>query len=127
MAIDNNGHNWLPSMHFGLNDDAGPNLLNNSAFEGWSSSTSLYYWGGVTGTSINQAGSGIYAQNASSGSPVADAFTQGTNNVVIGDNATAGLGINSGCVHAQTVTRVEGVHPCACERGSVPTKRYFAY
>ena len=98
VAVDNNGHNWLPSMHFGLNDDAGPNLLNNSAFEGWASSTSLYYWGGVTGTSINQAGSGIYAQNASSGSPVADAFTQGTYNVVIGDNATAGLGINSGCI-----------------------------
>ena len=98
VAVDNNGHNWLPSMHFGLNDDAGPNLLNNSAFEGWGSSTSLYYWGGVTGTSINQAGSGIYAQNASSGSPAADSFTQGTNNVVIGDNATAGLGINSGCV-----------------------------
>ena len=98
IAVDNNGHNWLPSMHFGLNDNAGPNLLNNSAFEGWSNSTSLYYWGGVTGTSINQAGSGIYAQNASSGSPAADAFTQGTYNVVIGDNATAGLGINSGCV-----------------------------
>ena len=98
VAVDNNGHNWLPSMHFGLNDDAGPNLLNNSAFEGWASSTSLYYWGGVTGTSINQAGSGIYAQNASSGSPAADSFTQGTYNVVIGDNATAGLGINSGCV-----------------------------
>ena len=98
VAVDNNGHNWLPSMHFGLNDDAGPNLLNNSAFEGWGSSTSLYYWGGVSGTNINQAGSGIYAQNASSGSPTADPFTQGTYNVVIGDNATAGLGINSGCI-----------------------------
>ena len=98
VAVDNNGHNWLPSMHFGLNDDAGPNLLNNSAFEGWGSSTSLYYWGGVSGTNINQAGSGIYAQNASSGSPTADLFTQGTYNVVIGDNATAGLGINSGCI-----------------------------
>ena len=98
VAIDNNGHNWLPSVHFGLNDNAGPNLLNNSAFEGWSNSTALYYWGGVSGTNINQAGSGIYAQNASSGSPAADAFTQGANNVAIGDNATAGLGINSGCI-----------------------------
>ncbi|HXQ24894.1 MAG TPA: glycosyl hydrolase family 28-related protein [Candidatus Acidoferrales bacterium] len=98
VAIDNNGHNWLPSMHFGLNDTAGPNLLNNSAFEGWSNSTTLYYWGGVSGTNINQAGSGIYSQNASSGSPAADSFTQGTNNVAIGDNATAGLGINSGCI-----------------------------
>ena len=98
VAVDNNGHNWLPSMHFGLNDNSGPNLLGNAAFEGWSGSTALYYWGGVSGTSINQAGSGIYAQNAASGSPTADTFTQGTYNVVIGDNATAGLGINSACI-----------------------------
>jgi len=61
VAIDNNGPNWLPSMHYGMNDLAGRNLLGNAAFEGWSGSTALYYWGGVTGTSINQAGSGIYA------------------------------------------------------------------
>jgi hypothetical protein len=97
IAIDNNGPNWLPSMHFGFNDLAGRNLLGNAGFEGWSGSTSLYYWGGVTGTSINQAGSGIYAQQASSSSP-ADSGTQGGYNVKIGDNATAGLGVNSGCV-----------------------------
>jgi Pectate lyase superfamily protein len=97
VAIDNNGPNWLPSMHYGLNDVAGRNLLGNAAFEGWSGSTALYYWGGVTGTSINQAGSGIYAQQSSASAP-ADATTQGTYNVKIGDNATAGLGVNSGCV-----------------------------
>jgi Pectate lyase superfamily protein len=97
VAIDNNGPNWLPSMHFGMNDLAGRNLLGNAAFEGWSSSTALYYWGGVSSTNINQAGSGIYAQNTSAGTP-ADATTQGTYNVKIGDNATAGLGVNSGCV-----------------------------
>jgi hypothetical protein len=97
IAIDNNGPNWLPSMHYGFNDVAGRNLLGNAAFEGWSNSTTLYYWGGVSGTNINQAGSGIYAQQASGSSP-ADATTQGTYNVKIGDNATAGLGINSACV-----------------------------
>ncbi|MDR3721567.1 MAG: hypothetical protein P4L00_08200 [Candidatus Acidoferrales bacterium] len=97
VAIDNNGPNWLPSMHFGMNDLAGRNLLGNAAFEGWSGSTTLYYWGGVSGTSINQAGSGIYAQQ-SSGSAPADATTQGAFNVKIGDNATAGLGVNSGCI-----------------------------
>ena len=97
VAMDNNGPNWLPSMHFGMNDLAGRNLLGNAAFEGWASSTALYYWGGVSGTSINQAGSGIYAQNTSAGTP-ADATTQGTYNVKIGDNATAGLGMNSACV-----------------------------
>ncbi len=97
VAIDNNGPNWLPSMHYGLNDLAGRNLFGNAAFEGWSSSIALYYWGGVSGTNINQAGSGIYAQNTSAGTP-ADSTTQGTYNVKIGDNATAGLGVNSGCV-----------------------------
>lgn len=97
VAIDNNGPNWLPSMHYGINDLGGRNLLGNAAFEGWSGSTALYYWGGVSGTSINQAGSGIYAQNTSAGSP-ADSTTQGTYNVKIGDNATAGLGVNSGCI-----------------------------
>ena len=97
VAVDNNGHNWLPSMHFGYSDIAGKNMLGNSGFEGWNSSTSLMYWGGVTGTSINQAGSGIYAQQASASSP-ADSTTQGTYNVVIGDNATAGLGVNSACI-----------------------------
>jgi pectate lyase-like protein len=97
IAIDNNGPNWLPSMHFGINDIAGRNLLGNAAFEGWSSSTALYYWGGVSGTNINQAGSGIYSQNSSAGTP-ADATTQGSFNVKIGDNATAGLGVNSGCI-----------------------------
>ncbi|MGD1210725.1 MAG: hypothetical protein ABR973_05130 [Candidatus Acidiferrales bacterium] len=97
IAIDNNGPNWLPSMHFGFNDLAGRNLLGNAGFEGWSGSTSLYYWGGASGTNINQAGSGIYAQQASSSSP-ADSATQGSYNVKIGDNATAGLGINSGCI-----------------------------
>ena len=97
IAIDNNGPNWLPSMHYGINDLAGRNLLGNAAFEGWQNATTLYYWGGVSGTNINQAGSGIYAQNTSAGTP-ADATTQGTYNVKIGDNATAGLGINSGCI-----------------------------
>ena len=97
VAIDNNGPNWLPSMHYGLNDLGGRNLLGNAAFEGWSGSTALYYWGGVSGTSINVAGSGVYAQNTSAGTP-ADSTTQGTYNVKIGDNATAGLGVNSGCV-----------------------------
>ena len=97
IAIDNNGPNWLPSMHYGINDVAGRNLLGNAAFEGWSNSTTLYYWGGVSGASINQAGSGIYAQQASGTSP-ADATTQGSYNVKIGDNATAGLGVNSGCI-----------------------------
>ena len=97
VAIDNNGPNWLPSMHFGMNDLAGRNLVGNAGFEGWSNSTTLYYWGGVSGTNINQAGSGIYGQQASSTSP-ADSTTQGSYNVRIGDNATAGLGINSGCI-----------------------------
>jgi hypothetical protein len=97
IAIDNNGPNWLASMHFGMNDLSGRNLLGNAGFEGWSNSTTLFYWGGVSGTSINQAGSGIYAQQASGSSP-ADSTTQGSYNVKIGDNATAGLGINSGCI-----------------------------
>ncbi|HTW24039.1 MAG TPA: hypothetical protein VMD78_10595 [Candidatus Baltobacteraceae bacterium] len=97
VAIDNNGPNWLPSMHFGMNDLAGRNLLGNAGFEGWANSTTLYYWGGVGGTNINQAGSGIYAQQSSGSSP-ADSTTQGSYSVKIGDNATAGLGINSGCI-----------------------------
>jgi len=96
-AVDNNGHNWLPSMHFGFNDLAGPNLLGNAGFEGWQNSTTLYYWGGVSGTNINQAGTNIYAQHAVGTSP-ADSTTQGSYNLAIGDNATAGLGINSGCI-----------------------------
>jgi hypothetical protein len=67
VAIDNNGHNWTPSMHYGMNDLAGDNLLGNGSFEGWQNTTSLYYWGVVTATgTINQPGSGIYLQNASS-------------------------------------------------------------
>jgi Pectate lyase superfamily protein len=100
VAIDNNGHNWTPSMHYGMNDLAGENLLGNGSFEGWQNTTSLYYWGGVTATgTINQPGSGIYLQNASSTStPAVDGFTQGAFNVRVGDGATAGLGVNSGCI-----------------------------
>jgi len=99
LAIDNNGHNWQPSMHYGMNDLGGPNLLGNAGFEGWQNSTTLYYWGGVSGTSINQAGSGIYAQETSAGAnPATDSYTQGTYNVRVGDGATAGLGLNSACI-----------------------------
>jgi Pectate lyase superfamily protein len=100
VAIDNNGHNWTPSMHYGMNDLAGDNLLGNGGFEGWQNSTTLYYWGGVAaGGTINQAGSGIYAQNASSSStPAVDSYTQGGFNLRIGDGATAGLGVNSACI-----------------------------
>ena len=99
VAIDNNGHNWLPSMHYGMNDLAGPNLIGNSGFEGWQNSTALYYWGGASGTNINQAGSGIYLQETSSGSnPGVDTYTQGSYNVRVGDGATAGLGVNSACI-----------------------------
>ena len=104
VAIDNNGHNWTPSMHYGMNDLAGDNLLGNASFEGWQNTTALYYWGGVTAAGvINQAGSGIYLQNASSSAtPAVDAFTQGTYNVRVGDGATAGLGINSGCIQVDS-------------------------
>ncbi|HXZ12819.1 MAG TPA: glycosyl hydrolase family 28-related protein [Candidatus Sulfotelmatobacter sp.] len=99
VAIDNNGHNWLPSMHYGMNDLAGPNLLGNSGFEGWQNSTTLFYWGGASGTNINQAGSGIYLQETSAGSnPGVDTYTQGSYNVRVGDGATAGLGVNSACI-----------------------------
>jgi hypothetical protein len=99
VAVDNVSENWLPSMHYGFSDFAGPNLLGNAGFESWQNATTLNYWGGVSGVNINQAGSGIYAQNSSSSStPQADPFTQGSFNVRIGDNATAGLGINSGCI-----------------------------
>ena len=100
VALDNNGHNWTPSMHYGMNDLAGDNLLGNASFEGWQNTTTLYYWGGVTAAGvINQPGSGIYLQNASSSAtPAVDAFTQGTYNVRVGDGATAGLGVNSGCI-----------------------------
>jgi len=97
VAIDNNGHNWTPSMHFGQNDLAGPNMLANAAFEGWSGGTTLLAWGGASGTNINQAASGIYARQASSSAPV-DTFTQGSFNVKVGDGATAGLGVNSQCI-----------------------------
>lgn len=104
VAIDNNGHNWTPSMHYGMNDLAGDNLLGNGSFEGWQNTTSLYYWGGVTATgTINQPGSGIYLQNASSGAtPATDGFTQGAFNVRVGDGATAGLGVNSGCIQVDS-------------------------
>jgi hypothetical protein len=100
VAIDNNGHNWTPSMHYGMNDLAGDNLLGNGSFEGWQNTTALYYWGGVAaGGTINQAGSGIYLQNASSSAtPSVDGYTQGAYNVRVGDGATAGLGVNSGCI-----------------------------
>jgi Pectate lyase superfamily protein len=101
VAIDNNGHNWLPSMHFGMNDLSGPNLLGNAGFEGWQSATALDYWGGVSGTSINQPGSGIYTRQASASAPI-DSITQGTYNVAVGDNATAGLGINSACIQVDS-------------------------
>jgi len=103
MAIDNNGHNWQPSMHFGMNDLAGPNLLGNAGFEGWQNATTLYGWGGVSGTNINQAGGGIYSQGSSSGaSPAVDSYTQGAYNVRVGDGATAGLGINSACIQVDS-------------------------
>jgi hypothetical protein len=100
VALDNNGHNWTPSMHYGMNDLAGENLLGNGSFEGWQNTTTLYYWGGVTAAGvINQAGSGIYLQNASSSpTPAVDAYTQGSYNLRVGDGATAGLGVNSGCM-----------------------------
>ncbi|MFY9805102.1 MAG: glycosyl hydrolase family 28-related protein [Candidatus Acidiferrales bacterium] len=100
VALDNNGHNWTPSMHYGINDLAADNLLGNASFEGWQNTTTLYYWGGVAaGGTINQAGSGIYLQNgSSSATPAVDAYTQGAYNVRVGDGATAGLGINSGCI-----------------------------
>ena len=100
VAFDNNGHNWTPSMHYGMNDTAGENLLGNASFEGWQNTTSLYSWGGVAaGGTINQPGSGIYLQNAStSATPAVDAFTQGNFNARVGDGATAGLGINSACI-----------------------------
>jgi hypothetical protein len=103
IAIDNNGHNWLPSMHYGMNDLGGDNLLGNSGFEGWQNSTSLYAWGGVSSTNINQAGSGIYAQETSAGAnPGVDTYTQGTYNVRVGDGATAGLGVNSACIQVDS-------------------------
>jgi hypothetical protein len=101
VAIDNNGHNWLPPMHFGMNDLAGPNLLGNAGFEGWQSATALDYWGGVSGTNINQPGSGIYARQSSASAPV-DSTTQGSYNVAIGDNATAGLGVDSECIQVDS-------------------------
>lgn len=59
-------------------------------------STTLYAWGGVSGTNINQAGGGIYAQETSAGAkPTVATYTQGTFNVRVGDGATAGLGVNS--------------------------------
>ena len=97
VAIDNNGHNWTPSMHFGQNDLAGPNLLSNAGFEAWSGGTTLLAWGGASGTNINQAATGIYARQSSSSAPV-DTYTQGTYNVKVGDGATAGLGVNSQCI-----------------------------
>ena len=103
VAIDNNGHNWLPSMHYGMNDLGGDNLVGNSGFEGWQNSTTLYAWGGVSGTNINQAGSGIYAQETSAGAnPAVDTYTQGTFNVRVGDGATAGLGVNSTCIQVDS-------------------------
>lgn len=103
IAIDNNGHNWLPSMHYGMNDLSDANLLGNSGFEGWQNSTALYYWGGVSGTNINQAGSGIYLQETSAGAnPGVDTYTQGLSNVRVGDGATAGLGVNSACVQVDS-------------------------
>ncbi|HVB87455.1 MAG TPA: glycosyl hydrolase family 28-related protein [Candidatus Dormibacteraeota bacterium] len=101
VAIDNNGHNWLPSMHFGMNDLSGPNLLGNAGFEGWQSSTALDYWGGVSGTNINQLGTGIYQRQASASAPT-DSNTQGNFNVAIGDNATTGLGVNSACIQVDS-------------------------
>jgi hypothetical protein len=97
VAIDNNGHNWTPSMHFGQNDLAGANLLANAAFEAWNGGTTLLAWGGASGTNINQAASGIYARQLSSAAPV-DGNTQGSYNVKVGDGATAGLGVNSQCI-----------------------------
>ncbi|HUJ33259.1 MAG TPA: glycosyl hydrolase family 28-related protein [Candidatus Acidoferrum sp.] len=103
LAVDNNGHNWQPSMHFGVNDLAGPNLLGNAGFEGWQNSTTLDYWAGVSGTSINQGGSGVYTQETSAGAnPAADSYTQGTYNVRVGDGATAGLGLNSACIQVDS-------------------------
>ena len=103
IAIDNNGHNWLPSMHYGMNDLGGDNLVGNSGFEGWQNSTTLYAWGGVSGTNINQAGSGIYLQETSAGAnPGIDTYTQGTFNVRVGDGATAGLGVNSTCIQVDS-------------------------
>ena len=96
-AMDNTGTNWQPSFHYGLSDLGGANLLTNAGFEGWSNSTTLFGWGGVSGTNINQPGSGIYSQQQSLSAP-ADSTTQGSYSVKIGDNATAGLGINSVCV-----------------------------
>jgi hypothetical protein len=90
-------------MHYGINDLGGDNLIGNSGFEGWQNSTSLYYWGGVSGTNINQAGSGIYAQETSAGAnPGIDTYTQGTFNVRVGDGATAGLGVNSTCIQVDS-------------------------
>src|SRR5690242_3289003 len=61
-AMDNTGANWQPSFHYGLSDIAASNVLTNAGFEGWANSTTLYGWGGASGTNINQPGSGIYAQ-----------------------------------------------------------------
>lgn len=97
VAIDNNGHNWTPSMHFGQNDLASTNLLANAGFEGWNGTTTLLAWGGASGTNINQPASGIYARQLSSAAPV-DSNTQGSFNVKVGDGATAGLGVNSQCI-----------------------------
>ena len=97
VAIDNNGHNWTPSMHFGQNDLASTNLLANAGFEAWSGGTSLLAWGGASGTNINQAATGIYARQLSSAAPV-DGNTQGSFNIKVGDGATAGLGVNSQCI-----------------------------
>jgi hypothetical protein len=96
-AMDNTGTNWQPSFHYGLSDLGGTNLLSNPGFEGWANSTTLYGWSGASGTNINQAGSGIYGQQPSGSAP-ADSTTQGSYSVKIGDNATAGLGIHSGCI-----------------------------
>ena len=96
-AMDNTGTNWQPSFHYGLNDLGGENLLTNAGFEGWSNSTTLFGWGGVSGTNINQPGSGIYTQQPASSAP-SDSTTQGSYSVKIGDNATAGLGIHSECI-----------------------------
>ena len=97
VAIDNNGHNWTPSMHFGQNDLASTNLLANAGFEAWNGAATLLAWGGASGTNINQAASGIYARQSSASAPV-DGNTQGSYNVKVGDGATAGLGVNTQCI-----------------------------
>jgi hypothetical protein len=111
-------HGSAESFGYGLDPNAGPNLIANATMEGWVGTTDLLGWGSVNGTTWDTTGfetqettvkgSGNFAVKIGNGTQI----QKGVNTNVIPVNATS----NADCTGAGTVAA--GVAPCCTGIGT---------